>query len=330
MLFRSIFLLSLLSFSPWTSVDYVWGTSYDSGRDKNYCTEGSFKYFEEAYHREPENPDYQVGYGICHVIHAGDDPALRELYDHEALDILYRAVELHKNIRAAFFIAKYIQTGGDLNFHSLDHNKLNEAIAAHQHVLFLIYRDTSFPESGQIYNEEDYQIELKSNHALPLLYFYKFLTGGWGVYNQRLLQSSIYKKHNNENMNSKSNTYPDYSPYTLDSLSRTVEFANQCINLPQKYYFDTVDYTVYKAACRILKKLALEFQPLQEQRLSILNQKSCEDILDCPDYHELENQMTEFIRKGFEMHDAMFLHRRYSGIAVTDEEVSTWLPRIFE
>ena len=338
MLFRSIFLLSLLAFSLWAPVDFVWGTRYDSSRDRNYCTEDNFKYFEEAYHREPENPDYQVGYGICRVIHAGDDPSLRELYDHEALAILYRAVEVHKNIRAASFIANYIQTGGDLNFFSTDFNKLNEAIAAHQHVLFLIDRDTSFPERGQIYNEEEYKIELISNHALPLLYYYKFTAGAHGLYIQRHLQSPIYKRSKEELFSqfpfykeymdsTKTNTYPDYSPYTLDSLSRTVKFANQCINLPQKYYFDTVDYTVYKDACRILKIIALELQPLQEQRLSILNQEFCEDILDCPEYHELENQISEFTSKGFKFHNSLF---GFFGWLVTDEEFSTWLPSIFE
>ena len=74
-------------------------------------------------------------------------------------------------------------------------------------------------------------MELRTHYLLPLLYFEKFKKGAAGSDHIYLLTSPSYDGDRDLK------TYPEYSPYTINSLERVIEFADVCINLSFKRHF---------------------------------------------------------------------------------------------
>ena len=84
-------------------------------------------------------------------------------------------------------------------------------------------------------------MELRTNYRIPMLYFDKFMSGAAGTDNIHLLRSPSYEGERDLN------TYPKYSPYTIDSLEQMIEFADQCLALPPKRHFQSEVYEDIKA-----------------------------------------------------------------------------------
>ncbi len=94
-------------------------------------------------------------------------------------------------------------------------------------------------------------------------------------------------------------TYPDYSPYTIDSLSNIIEFANRCIALPNKNHFNPSYYIGYQKACQILKDVAETLMPMELEALTLLATESCgKDLPNCQEYDELTDRQSSLINQA--------------------------------
>ena len=191
--------------------------NYERG---NYSCIG-FAEMEQLYRSDPEDVYNQLAYAHCLLAIGGQD--------HDALGILHNIADgdHRARVEAAFMIAEYVGTGGTFG-DVIDENNINEAIQAYVKVVFLINLAPDYPAGNEIFEEEG-QTELRSRYRLPLLYFQKFRYGAAGTDNIHLLRSSTYSGDRNLK------TYPDYAPYTVNSLERAVEFADKCLALPLKW-----------------------------------------------------------------------------------------------
>ena len=134
---------------------------------------------------------------------------------------------------------------------TIDRDNIEKAIQAYFWVLFLIDFGPNYPvDPDHILYEANAQAELSSTYLVPLLYFRKFDSGSYGNQNRHLLMSPSYEGDRDLK------TYPEYNLYTIDSLDKTIEFANRCINLPDKPHFMTEYYRGYQKACQVLKDTA--------------------------------------------------------------------------
>ena len=206
------------------------------------------------------------------------------------MSLLYPLLEHYNDIRAAFFIAKYIETGGKMNL-TINRHNIEKAIQAHFRVLFLIDVGPNYPydPDHRLY-EEDVQAELSSTYSVPSLYLKKFHGGAYGNQNRHRLMSPSYEGERDLE------TYPDYSPYTIDSLSNIIEFANRCIALPNKPHFISQYYKGYQRACQILKDVAETLMPMELEALTLLATESCgKDLPNCQEYEELTDRQSSLI-----------------------------------
>ena len=197
---------------------------------------------------------------------------------------LRHIVKNQNNVKAASLIAYYIRTDGRLDG-STDENRLDEAIQAYFKVLSLIDFDPNYPYDDYIAYERESQTELNATSLVPQLYMAKFWDGAHGNYNQHLLKSPSYKGDRDLK------TYPQYSPYTMDSLNKVIKFANECLALPGKPHFQRNAYIAHREACQILKVTATAIRPLEEQKLVLLAGESCKDLPQCPEYDELADEI---------------------------------------
>ena len=242
--------------------------------------------FEEAkadYQMEPNDIVYQSIYGRCLVLKGEDN---------KGLSLLYPLSEHYNYIPSAFFIAEYIETGGKMD-RTLDRDNIENAIQAYFRVLLLIDFGPNYPyDPHHILYELNVQAELNSTYLVPLLYFRKFHGGSYGNQNRHLLMSPSYEDRDLK-------TYPEYSPYTIDSLSNVIEFANRCIALPKKSHFITQYYKNYQKACQILKDLAETLMPMELEALTLLATESCgKDLPNCQEYDELTDRQASLIRQA--------------------------------
>ena len=236
------------------------------------CTD--FKNMEQTYRSDPENIYFQRGYARCLITRGDDTQGMAILHD------IVKYSDHPGRVGAAWMIANYLSSGGTFE-DVIDENNINEAIKAYGKVVFFIRLDPNYPNGNGIY-EEEAQIELKSHHFLPLLYFEKFRYGIQGSSNAYWQNSLSYSG------NGGLNTYQVYSPYTIDSLNKTIEFANQCLDLPFKRYFKHRVYEKIKAGCRVLKEVALTLLPIEQERLILLNTNSCsDDLVQCDEFKEV-------------------------------------------
>ena len=192
--------------------------SYSRG---NWLCE-DFEDMEQSHRSEPENILLQRGYAHC-LITGGDD--LR------GLNILHNIVDHSTHparVGAAWMIANYLSSGGTFE-NRIDENNINEAIKAFKRVVFFIDLDPDYPEVGNSIYEEEVQIELKT-HYLFLHCILKKLSMEFRA--PPYWQTSLSYKGDRG-----LNTYPQYSPYTIDSLEKMIEFADACLALPRKRHF---------------------------------------------------------------------------------------------
>ncbi|MCY4501612.1 MAG: hypothetical protein OXE57_08640 [Alphaproteobacteria bacterium] len=249
----------------------------------------------ERLHRDfPDNVNYEINYAICQVL-IGD----RE----EGLSRLYHVTDQQNNVFAAYFLAEYIEYGGDFEL-PIDGDKVDEAIDAYFRVLFLIDLTPYYPRGYELYEYEG-QMELQSHYRVPWLYMQRFAAGAFGLYREHLLNSPGYEGDRDLK------TYPKYSRHTLDSLEKVIEHGNRCIALPKKRYFRQPHYDDHQKACRILKDTAEALLPLEEKRLNVLATKSCsDDVLECQEHKKLlEGQITPlFVQAQEELDEIFALH----------------------
>ena len=245
---------------------------------------GDFSRAERNHRADPQSIHYRMGYGGCLIL-KGED--------HRGLAILHNIVnhsDQPARVEAAWMLAEYIDSGGNFG-DTIDEDNIDKAIEAYLKVVSFISSDRNYPNGNEIYEEES-QIELKTHYRLPLLYFEKFKYGGSGTYSMHLLSSPSY--HGDRNLN----TYPEYSPYTVNSLERTIEFAHICIDLPFKRHFQRRVYEATKAECQVLKEAATALLPLERQALILLSIDSCRnDIIQCDEYNEVLSKISPIIRQ---------------------------------
>lgn len=204
--------VSALLFSSFASANY-----YKKGNQ--VCED--FKEAENLYKADPEAVYAEFGYARCLVI-KGEDAT--------GMNILYRLRDYKNSVAAARMIAKYIQSGGTFEA-TFDDQSYDEALEAHFKVLALINSDPSYPHNGHRIYEFRLKMELNSYLYIPALYLSKFKHGAYGSYAQKLLQSPTYKGDRDKK------TYPEYAPYTIDSLRRLIEHARGCASLRKKVTF---------------------------------------------------------------------------------------------
>ena len=242
-------------------------TEYKRG---NWVCE-DFEDSERFYKNHPDNVAYQVGYGVCLVI-KGEDA--------EGMALLHHAADRYNDIGAAFFIAEYINYGSDLELPT-DDRAIDEAIEAFYRVLFFIDLEPSYPRDYRV-SEYDLQMELYAHYQVTILYMEKFALGSIGLYARHLVSSPSYEGDRDIS------TYPAYSPYTRDSLKKTIEAADSCLQLPKKRHFRDQHYTATRKACRLFRDAAQALLPLEEEQRLLLARESCtRDVLQCAEHEEL-------------------------------------------
>ncbi len=253
--------------------------------------------WEEEYHYSPESKADMMNYAHCLIFNGGKEKALAFIQD----------LDNQGYIPGAFYMAKYIQH--QWNYGTRDYEQLNETIVAYLRVISLIEGTFDYPRfNGQnfdtvlLWHEQTDQMELNSHYQVPMTYFDKFGSGAEGIYNLYLMQSPNYNGERNLN------TYPTYNLYTEDSLEKTIEHANRCLSLPMKDYFIEELYRFYQSACQVLKDSAQALLPLEGERLSLLNKRSCRDALpDCQEYNDLlEEEIIPIIKKAYDELDVIF------------------------
>ncbi len=258
-----------------------WGNYYKKGR--HVCED--FEKAERLYRKDSESINYQLIYGACLTL--ADKPQ-------EGMPVVHNIADRYNHVLAALFIAEYIESGGDFEL-PVDMDKISEGIHAYGRVLAFINFEPRYPFGDPIsyrLYESIHQMELRAYHRIPQLYRVKYILGFLGLYHQHLMTSISYKGKRNLN------TYPKYTPYTQDSLTRAIESADRCINLPKKRHFKTNYYEFYKKSCQTAKEWALAIQPLEEERLVLLATESCRrDLPNCKEYNEVHGQIRSILRE---------------------------------
>ena len=230
-----------------------------------------FQKYEKIYRADPTGGD-AVAYARCLIA--------REKDDVRALTILDSEIR-NGRVDAARDKAVYAATGGTMEMTKLDDRYYNEGLRAYEQVLFLINSKPDYPK-GFRSTERVEQHELEAYYYLVHISTVKSLHGMEGIHNAHLLQSPTYKGTRDLKL------YPKYSPYTLDSLDRTIQYAGRCANLPQKRHFQPLMYRQTMAYCRLMKDYSRKLRKLEADRLTLLNGKSCaRDIEQCSGYKDV-------------------------------------------
>lgn len=248
--------------------------SFANTYSKGSLTCDDFQKSEKLYNSESDiGGHYAAAYAICLLARGGEDV--------RAVSILERAANHDNSVPAAHFLAKYLRSGGKWNAH-IERNNLNEALQAYAKVLHLIEIQGDYPEGFVI--ELSKQYELNSYLNLANLSFEKYLAGLIGTHNAHLLQSPTYEGEWGRDLD----LYPEHSPYTLDSLERTIERGEICASLLKKAYYQSLYYSQATEYCKMTKRIAEELLPLERERLTLLEDQSCaQDVEQCSEYQEV-------------------------------------------
>ena len=240
--------------------------------------------FQEAkkdYQSDPTG-GYAVAYALCLLArNKGDDVT--------ALNILDSEIKKGR-VDAARDKAVYIATGGTMEQKKLDDRKYNKALQAYKQVLHLINIKKNYPK-GFEGTEETEQHELEAYFYVTWISYKKYLAGLDGSDNNYLLQSPTYKEREAKKKAKEKKPlklYPEYSPFTMDTLKKTRDHAKTCVNLPKKHYYNPDRHYKTILWCRLMVKITKQLLPLEEERLDLLENPSCaKDIEQCSEYKEV-------------------------------------------
>ena len=254
--------------------------------------------FDEAkrlHEKYPDDLDLAGGYAFCLLAKGG------KANEDKGMAIFYNLRNQHNHIDAAFMIADYLRTGGTFTG-KRDEAKIREAFVATLKVSALIRSAPNYPHNGNRLYEAESQMELRSAYFAPSLCFDKYKKGAKGSDNIHLLRSLSYKGRRDLN------TYPDYAPYTTDSLKCMIEYAKDCLAIPYKDHFRSYKYyRDYLNICQIYKDTAEELLPLEHQRLVLLLTESCSsDLPKCEAHRALKAEIVSIIKQSTSEIDGIF------------------------
>ena len=174
---------------------------------------------------------------------------------------------------------------------------LDEAFHAYGKVIHLIRLNPYYPEKFRA-TEAKEQHELEAYFrlaALPLITFYKGVTG---THAYHLLSSPSASDEDKKIAEDHLHLYQKFGNRTLDSLADAIENAGICAGLPQKSYFNPDYHDKVTRHCALNKEISERFLPLERERVAILDNAICGDIMQCPRYSEvLENKMSAIARE---------------------------------
>ena len=286
MILRVLALFFVLSFV--LSLPLSFASIYKRG---NYICD-DFEKAEEEYKKEPQEFILERVYAMCLLIRGDDDV--------QAINILESLAYKHNDVIAAFTLADYTVTGGTMDTTKLNGHNYDEALRAYGRVLLLIDRHANYPHPSFVASEWAGQRELEAYRSWVLIQYLRFNWAWFGLHNWHLLQSPSYKGDRNLN------SWLKYNPYSIDSLKQTIEMAERCVSLPQKRHFQPLYYQQVRSFCRLIKTTAQTLLPLERERLDILNSGSCKDLLKCPDYLKVDDEMTAIIQETSKERFAIF------------------------
>ena len=258
-------------------------TSYSQGNE--IC--GDFEGAKANYEMDTENITYQYIYAYCLILKGEDN---------KGLILMHPLAGYYNHIPSAFFIARYIKSGGRIDQIGLimDRYNIEKAIQAYFRVLFLIDLGPNYPhDPNHRRYEADMQVELNSTYSVPFLYLRKFWGGIAGLHSEHLLISPSYEGDKKD-----LNTYPEYSPYTIDSLNNVIEFAGRCINLPNQPHFKSEYYKLYQEACQVLKDTAATLLPMEMEKLTLLASDCGKDLPKCLEYKKLVDREVSLLKQN--------------------------------
>ena len=278
--------LAALALSVTLSLSPSFANVYSKG--SLYC--GDFQQAEENFQREPDNKYKAASYVICLFARGeGNDDAL-------AMDIAENTATRFNDVDTAWRYARFIFTGG--TFEKLDPSKLNEAIEAFARVWLFITETHHYPK-GYTVSEPREQWTLFTIQHLTFFNYHRFLSGMYGSYNNKKIQSPNYEGRREE-----LELLPQYTKHTLYSLEQTIDKGRICANLQWKSYFDQDLYNEFTTDCRLMKETAEKLYDMEIRRLQLL--EICKDILDCPEYDELDGIMESIIEETTEKRNAIY------------------------
>ena len=258
----------------------AWADTYRRGN--GLCE--SLSEVEREYNREPDNIINQTTYGECLIAAYRDEEGLFHL----------RSAGEKGDIAAVFELARYYQTGGTLDDRVLEPNNIPQAIGLYLQVTQMIQNYQGYPFGSYVPLERQYSMEMNTYYIVTSLYYKRFLWGSFGAENFR-------KNGNQESEAEGGETSPQHREHTTDSLQKTIHYAEICLNVPLKYYFDESKYNQYRSLCQILKNHAqiLLDQGLNTERLRLVNDPACyRDLDNCEPYQEVMGEMIAIIRTG--------------------------------
>ena len=252
-----------------------WADTYRRGG--SWCN--SLSKAKENYHSKPDNESAQADYGLCLIMARQDEEGIAHA----------RSAGEKGSIRAIFRLAFHYETGGTWNPQDLEPDNIQIAIDLYLQVTQMIQNYHGYPVGAAAVAEGEYSVEMKSYYTVPNLYFSKFFRGVLGAQNFR----------NNGNQEGEK-TYPQYRELTTDSLEKVIHYADICLDVPLKRYFDERKYHRYQSACMILKTAAEDIlnQGLNAERLRLVNDPTCyRDLNNCEQYQVVAGKTKPILQR---------------------------------
>ena len=255
---------------------------------------------EAAYNRArsyPDDPDYWVEKGMCLIAEGNDARGLEELRMASENNIPY----------AAFLRGLYRETKGTFGKSDYFQPDLTPAIRSYERTWMLAMNINYHDEENLVRKlaEEGELIILTTGYALPVLHFYRYWRGAID-HTGRLVSKSPSKTQTEFQF------YPKERGLTIQSLSEMKGRAHRCRSL--QYDAELWERPVYEhftGLCDILYEAAEEAIPLERERLRLAGQCK-EDILKCPGYKEVSQQIVNWFQ---ETKRILVEKERSSGIA---------------
>jgi len=239
------------------------------------CESDKFEALKEEYNQDPQDEYTAFRYAACLMAMGQDQQALQ----------IWDFLSQNKNsVTSAFHRALYYVTGGAFKGLPYDQN-INLSLKEYFRVLFLIDLNPYYPEEDKVYELNKFyelkkQMELRARYFVPLLYLLKY---GYGVIGHERSVSHQDPTYTGP----RGDTYPEYAPYTADSLMKAITYANECLVMPQKEYYNTNSFQNVKRDCQLFQEIALKLEPLEQKRRNMILQVEACKYTDCPEYKDL-------------------------------------------